>query len=129
MNRLGMTLAASLLAASAAAQAQTRDGTTDFPQQLSARELLVHCASSSMTERGRQRQRYCEGFIGGVEEAARLLGTSSLPPSRVCIPSTATARKFREAYNRYGGRPSTNLYRPAALVVAEALQDAYPCKP
>jgi hypothetical protein len=130
MNQLGVALAASLVTVAASAQDQTIDATTYFPQQLSARELMVHCAASSLTERGRQRQRYCAGFVSGVEEAARLLlGTSPTTPIRFCISAKATAREFREAYIQYGGRRGTDLERPAALVVIETLVDAYPCKP
>lgn len=43
-----------------------------FPQQLTARDLLTYCSSSSLTDLGRMRQRYCWGFISGVEETIRL---------------------------------------------------------
>ena len=43
-----------------------------FPQQLTASDLLTYCSSSSLTDLGRKRQRYCWGFISGVEETIRL---------------------------------------------------------
>lgn len=129
MIRLGVALAASLLACAVSAQDQAGDNLNYFPQQLSARDLLVHCASSSLTDRGRERQRYCAGFVSGVEEATRLLGTSAGPPVRLCIPDRATARQFREAFVRHAGRRGADLERPAALVVVEALREAYPCPP
>ena len=42
-----------------------------YPQQMSARNLLVTCASSSVTRIGRERRRYCAGFVSGVEEGVR----------------------------------------------------------
>ena len=53
----------------------TGKGDTDqsiFPQQLTASDLLTYCLSSSLTDLGRTRQRYCRGFISGVEETIRL---------------------------------------------------------
>ena len=119
-----------ILIFSGAAIAQEQPAVTEafFPQQLSAKDLLVHCSASSLTDHGRQRQRYCAGFVSGVEEAVRLLmGTSGEREFHVCVPGKASARQFREAYIRYAGRRGTNLDRPAALVVVEALAKAYPC--
>lgn len=129
MSRPGVALAASILACAVSAQDQATDTLTYFPQQLSARDLLVHCASSSLTDRGRERRRYCSGFVSGVEEATRLLGTAAGPPVPLCIPARATARDFREAFIHYGGRRGADLDRPAALVAVEALREAYPCPP
>ena len=129
MIKLIATLLGSLAAATAPAQDETPE-TTYFPQQLSARELLVSCASSSLTDTGRQRRRYCAGFISGVEEAVRLVpGASPAGPAGFCVPPRTTSTQLRNAYIRYGGRPRTDLDRPAAMVVIEALQEAYPCKP
>jgi len=100
-----------------------------FPQQLSAKTLMTYCASSSMTDRGRQRQRYCAGFVSGIEESLRLLRirSSKQPVLSLCVPENATARQFRDAFIRYAGRPATDLNQPAALVAVQALQAAFPC--
>jgi hypothetical protein len=129
MKHMGMLLLTLVSAFAAFAQESTGEAETYFPQQLSAGDLLVHCASSSLTDRGRERQRYCSGFVSGVEEATRLLGTAAEPPLRLCIPARTSAREFREAFVRYGGRRGADLNRPAALVVVEALREAYPCRP
>lgn len=43
-----------------------------FPQQLTARDLLTYCSSSSLTDLGRQRQRYCWGFRNYPSYAASI---------------------------------------------------------
>ncbi|WP_156948269.1 Rap1a/Tai family immunity protein [Marinobacterium jannaschii] len=101
-----------------------------FPQQLTARNLLTYCASSSMTELGRTRQRYCWGFVSGVEEAIRLplqLSVQS-PKKTVCVPKGLSSRELAKEYISYAGRRDANLDRPAAQVVIEALSHAYPCR-
>ena len=118
-----------LLSATAVAQGGVEDESF-FPQQLTAQELLTHCASSYMTDRGRRQQRYCLGFVSGVEEALRLSVSSGSPTSvamRICVPAGEPARGIADAYIRYAGRHSTDLAKPAALVVVEALGSAYPC--
>ncbi len=119
-----------LLSATAIAQGGVDDSESFFPQRLTAQELLTHCASSSMTDRGRQQQRYCLGFVSGVEEALRLSVSSGSPTSaavRICVPEGEPARGIAYAYIRYAGRHTTDLAKPAALVVVEALGSAYPC--
>ena len=100
-----------------------------FPQQLTARDLLTYCSSSSLTDLGRMRQRYCRGFISGVEETIRLPLHSHRQPAelRTCAPKGITSRQLTEAYIQYAGRLSTNLSQPAAQIVIEALSNSYPC--
>lgn len=128
MTRLGALFATMLVANAAIAQDPIAETETYFPQQLSARELLLYCASGSLTDRGRQRQRYCSGFVSGVEEAIRL--AMRMDPrglGSICPPPTERARQFTDNYIRYAGRRGADLDRPAAQVVVEALRDAYPC--
>ena len=112
-----------------AAQDAVGDAESFFPQQLTARELLTHCVSSSLTRRGREQQRYCRGFVSGVEEALRLSAAASAgsTAARLCVPPGEAARNIADAYIRYAGRRTTDLEKPAALIVVEALEDAYPC--
>ena len=100
-----------------------------FPQQLTAHDLLTYCASSSLTDLGRKRQRYCWGFISGVEETVRLpLHTSRQPFAlNICVAKGESSRNLAKAYIQYAGRRDTNLARPAVQVVVEALSNAYPC--
>lgn len=125
----GWLLAASLVGTAIAAEPPIGDAETLFPQQLSADVLLTYCASSSVTHRGRQRQRYCAGFVSGVEESLRLLQMPSTQEQRpaLCVPANASARQFQDAYLRYAVRPGADLERPAVLVAVDALQTAYPC--
>jgi hypothetical protein len=131
MKRFCGALLAGLLSGTVAA-AQSAEGDVDalFPQQLSARTLLTYCASSSITDRGRQRQRYCAGFISGVEESLRLLqkpdGQGRFPA--LCASANTTARELQDAYVRYAARSDADLTRPAALVAFEALAAAYACR-
>ncbi len=101
-----------------------------FPQQLSAKDLLYACASSALTSRGRERRRYCSGFISGVEEALRLLAqqSTSAEIEKPCLTKGMTARQYTDIYAKYAHQKSIDLDRPAALVVIEALQAAFPCK-
>jgi len=97
-----------------------------FPQQMTAKDLMFSCASSYMTSKGRQRKKYCSGFISGVEESARLFNGMSIKP-KICLPEGRTASQYTEIYISYASRKTTDLSKPAALVVIEAFQDAFPC--
>lgn len=101
-----------------------------FPQQLTARKLLTYCTSSSLTDIGRTRQRYCWGFISGVEETIRLPGQVSVHSTsqKICVPKGLSSRALAKAYISFAGRRDANLDRPAAQVVIEALSSAYPCR-
>ncbi len=100
-----------------------------FPQQITAKELKLACAASALTSTGRERRRYCSGFVSGVEEGLRVLqqqvGVAGLPG--LCVPPQTSSRAFRDAYTSYAGRKGVDLGRPAALVVLEALGVAFPC--
>ena len=116
---------------SALAKDETETSQPIFPQQLTARNLLSHCASSSLTDLGRTRQRYCWGFISGVEESVRLQLQKSpvTVAQKICVPEGVSSRNLAKAYTRYAGRKDYDLERPAAQVVVEVLVNAYPCKP
>ena len=100
-----------------------------FLQQLSAVDLLNVCASSALTNKGRERRTYCAGFISGVEEATRLHavnwkdGASDI----ICPPDNLTARTLAEVYIQYASGNRRSLGRPAAAVAFDALVDAFPC--
>ena len=101
-----------------------------FPQQLTASNLLTYCSSSSLTDLGRQRQRYCWGFISGVEETIRLtLHASEQPVAlKICVPKSESSRDMAKAYILYAGRRDTDLTRPAVQVATEALAKSYACQ-
>jgi len=99
-----------------------------FPQQITAKKLLVYCASSAMTKAGRERRQYCAGFVSGVEESTRLLdGGSSESAPRICVSEGVSARKIAESYIDYALPRQDSMDKPAAAVVVEALRDKYPC--
>ena len=123
----GLTLALLLAAAPASAQEQEPMG-PQFPQQQSAGDLLKACASSRMTATGRERRRYCAGFVAGVEEAIRLLNLSGKAELWLCTPPNVTASALADAFVRYGASHKGELKDPAAAVVHHALAEAYPCK-
>jgi hypothetical protein len=60
-------------------ESQPLDADVVFPQRLSARELLQACNSSALSQVGRERRRYCAGFISGAEGAARNGWHDALP--------------------------------------------------
>ena len=93
--------------------------------------MLLACASSRLSRMGRERRRYCAGFVSGVEEAIRLLqqGSPTTDPAatRICTPAHISAGELAEVFINYGANHEGELPEPAALVVLHALQSAYPC--
>ena len=77
VTAIAVTFLASLflLASAGNIAAQEEGMEPQFPQQQSAGDLLRACASSRLTSTGRERRRYCAGFVSGVEEAVRMLGS------------------------------------------------------
>lgn len=120
-------VALALLLAAAPAAAQEKPMEPQFPQQQSARDLLVACASSRLTSTGRERRRYCAGFVSGVEEAERVLHPGGAAARQFCTPSNVSASALADAFVRYGAEHDDELGRPAAQVVLQALKQAYPC--
>ncbi|MGD2113079.1 MAG: Rap1a/Tai family immunity protein [Gammaproteobacteria bacterium] len=109
-------------------QEQPAAAEIDFPQQISAQDLLLRCNASALTGVGRERRRYCAGFISGIEEAARLLHARGEVAGRdICIPSGTSAARLAGAYRRYAAQNPALLARPAAEVALRALQGAFPC--
>jgi hypothetical protein len=113
------------------AQEQAGEPEKYFPQRLTANDLLLACASSSLTNLGRRRQQYCSGFISGVEEAVRLHAQqgSDEESKPFCFPNGMTAIRYAGVYMKYASRKTTDLNRPAVLVVIEAFADAFACDP
>ncbi len=119
-----------LFTASAAGEKQPdKEEQQYFPQQMTAKELLYACASSSLTRTGRERKKYCHGFVSGAEEAARLLAAQSpsIDKHDYCFPEGKTAAYFAEVFMRYASKASTDLTKPAVLVVIEALEKSFTC--
>jgi hypothetical protein len=112
------------------AEQQPIDPDVVFPQRLSARDLLYACNSSAITHVGRERRRYCAGFISGVEEAARLLqarhGTGG--GARICLPVDVSSRRLADLYSKYAAQNESLLERPAAELALDALANAFPCE-
>lgn len=117
-----------LLASAGNIAAQEEEMEPQFPQQQSAGDLLRACASSRLTSTGRERRRYCAGFVSGVEEAIRLLGQGGQSGPRICTPPDVTASALAEAFVKYGASHKGELSDPAAAVVQHALASAYPCR-
>jgi hypothetical protein len=129
MNTQSLIVLIAALATPAGAQEPGEKPDTYFPQQLSTRDLLTACASSSLTATGRLRQRYCLGFVSGVEEVVRLqqLPDPSKDRSLFCVPAGTTARALADVVVRHSSSPSVDLERPSASIVLEALAKGYPC--
>ena len=100
-----------------------------FPQQMSANELLVLCASSSLTAKGRLRRRYCDGFVSGIEEGLRVysLQFPSQMSNTVCVPEGTSSRAMSEAFVKYASKKGVALDQPAAAVVIDALGKSFAC--
>ena len=115
------------LAPGLAAAGQPDESGSYYPQELTAQDLLYACASSSLTSRGRERQRYCTGFISGVEETIRFYGTGESTAAAYCFPRNMNARNYGDIFIRYASRKGTDTGRPAVVVVQEAFMDAFSC--
>lgn len=118
-----------VIAVPAAAEEFNEDSDSYFPQQLNARDLVTACASSSLTATGRLRQRYCLGFVSGVEESLRLLQSRNpdSASSPICVPNGTTARALADVFIRYASRSGVDLEQPSASVVFDALAKGFPC--
>ena len=116
-----------LLAPGLVAGEQPDENGRYFPQQLTAHDLLYACASSSLTSQGRERQRYCTGFISGVEEAIRHYGTGDPAAAAFCFPRDMSARNYGDIFIKYASRKGIDSGRPAVVVVREAFTDAFSC--
>jgi|GEM_PF-1246245 len=145
MTHRHLKLIALLLAPLLAAGQTPSDEQTqpEFPQQQNAGDMLLACASSRLSRLGRERRRYCAGFVSGVEEAVRLLRmsgqtsiatpdqmsepTGNQAPTRICTPKDISASQLADAFIHYGANHKGELPDPAALVVLHALQTAFPC--
>lgn len=125
----GAVVALPLLLAATPTMAQEAEPMEpQFPQQQSARDLLLTCASSRLTGTGRERRRYCAGFVSGVEEAERVLHPGGEVARSFCTPPDVSASDLATAFVRYGAEHDDELDRPAAQVVLRALQRSYPCE-
>jgi hypothetical protein len=109
------------------AQEAPVDVETRFPQQMSAQDLQRACASSSLSDTGRQRRRYCVGFISGVEEGVRILHKQHMLEMSICLPEKASGRALTNVFLKHTIGNPEQLERPAAQVVVDALTKNYPC--
>ena len=98
-----------------------------FPQQMSAQHLQRTCASSSLSDTGRQRRRYCVGFISGVEEGVRVLHQQHRLELSICLPEKVSGRALTNVFLRHTTDNPGQLEKPAAQVVIDALSQTYPC--
>jgi hypothetical protein len=129
LNIVKQSIATLLLLLPILSQAQepATEEPLQFPQQMSARQLLEACASSSLTRTGRERRRYCAGFVSGVEEAVRNLQEQHKLEASVCLPEGVSGKVLSEAFIRYSVNRQKHMNRPAAAVVLEALANTWPC--
>jgi hypothetical protein len=116
-----------LLTMGLALAAQPDDSGAWLPQKLTAQDLLYACAASSLTSQGRERQRYCRGFISGVEETIRYYDTGVASGTTFCFPPGMSARNYGDIFIRYASRKGVDTGRPAVAVVREAFDNAFSC--
>jgi Ssp1 endopeptidase immunity protein Rap1a len=85
-------------------------------------DLWSHCPDKSAFSSG-----ICLGFVAGI---ADVMGTgSAILGSKACIPEHGTAAQARDVVKRFlEQHPERRLYFATGLV-ADALADAFPCKP
>ncbi|WP_426415678.1 Rap1a/Tai family immunity protein [Aestuariirhabdus sp. LZHN29] len=124
--KVGLALSVLALGFSWPLLAKELESETFFPQQMDAGQLLMQCSSSSMTPSGRKRQRYCDGFVSGVEETLRLADQRH-NKTTLCVKAGVKARELSKAYVSYANSHKTDLEKPAAAVVMDALNASFPC--
>jgi hypothetical protein len=117
-----------LLAVNLVRGGQPDENGSYFPQKLTAQDLLYACAASSLTSQGRERQRYCRGFISGVEETIRYYGTGESTLAAYCFPQGMSARNYGDVFIKYASRKNIDTGRPAVVVVQDAFADAFSCE-
>jgi hypothetical protein len=117
----------SLLPVLAFAQQPVPQDQAQFPQQMSASRLLKYCASSALTQAGRERRRYCAGFTSGVEETLRILQQQHKLEASVCLPDDVRTKALTDAFIRYSADRQKHLEKPASAMVMEALTHTWPC--
>lgn len=100
---------------------------TGFPQQMSAQDLQRACASSGLSDTGRQRRRYCVGFISGVEEGVRTLHKQHMLEMSICLPEKVSGRTLTNVFLKHTTDNPGQLEKSAAQVVIDALSQTYPC--
>ena len=122
-----MMLLPLLLAAGLARGGQPDENGRYFPQELTAQDLLYACAASSLTGQGRERQRYCRGFISGVEETIRYYGTGESGVAEFCFPKGMSARNYGDVFIKHASHKGIDTTRPAVVVVQEAFAAAFSC--
>lgn len=110
------------------AQETAEEEESRFPQQLSASDLQRTCAASALSDVGRQRRRFCTGFISGVEEGVRILQLQHKMEPSICLPQRVSSRALNDVFLKYTANRQALLTRPAAEVVLEAFARAYPCR-
>jgi hypothetical protein len=113
----------------AATQPEAGPEPIEFPQRQSATGLLRACASSPLTAVGRERRRYCAGFVSGVEEAMRLFKRTGGLPVSACPPQQVTAQSLAQSYIDYVAKHPEELGKSAGEVAVNALSLACPCGP
>jgi len=123
------SLILAMIAAPLAAADMTAQSESVTPHRLTGENLLTWCASSSLTHTGRRRNRYCHGFVSGVEEGIRAMEAARSASSAplFCVPAGTTSRQLAKAYVDYTAKNKSGLDRAAAKVVLEALKDRFPC--
>ncbi len=128
-RRLSLVLLCLLAPAVARGEEPPADAGVVFPQRFSARELLYACNSSAITRVGRERRRYCAGFVSGAEEAARLLQArrGDAGSAGICVPVDVSSRRLADVYTRYATQHESMLEQPAVELALDALSGAFPC--
>ncbi len=129
MARVLFILVLTGIAMVAAAQETDLTEEAGFPQQMSAQDLQHTCGASGLSDTGRQRRRYCVGFISGVEEGVRILKQQHRLELSVCLPEQVSGRALTNVFLKHTADNPTQLKKPAAQAVIDALADKYPCTP
>ena len=88
----------------------------------SGNQLWSRCSADNHYEMG-----VCMGFVMGVADA--MAAGSAILGSRACLPQQSTGEQAQDVVMRYLEQHPEWRHQPAAGLVADALAEAFPCKP
>jgi hypothetical protein len=89
---------------------------------LSGNDLWSHCSGKSVFDAG-----LCTGYVAGIADA--LGAGSAIFGNWACLPEGVNGEQAQDVVMRYLEQHPETRYYSAAILVAEALAQAFPCKP
>ncbi len=87
------------------------------------KDLLKHCEDESAFKKG-----LCIGFIAGASDSAEFTLSVFDKSISLCIPEAVTVGQVKLVVNKYLKANPESLHESAAMSVALAIREAWPCQ-